>query len=257
MLGQEWGSWGRSGGAGAHQGEWGWGSSAAVSPAEPRQQRHCGAPRHAGCGSCAPGAWASPGSCCAGSPWGAQGHAPNTLQTGSTAANPRTGTRGSPPWCPRGFCLPAPQTQLRLLGSCPTPHPRRPRWQRARGSCSFPQPHSAWGRSQGRVCCRKPERTGAERREAAVALILPAGEEPEQGGLIKTIPWGDGAAEIQGSWRQGGRRAWAAAREPPAALPPPARPCVPTSPGCCCPVLGLRCPPGLSLCCVPVVPRSS
>lgn len=27
----------------------------------------------------------------------------------------------------------------------------------------FPQPHSAWGRSQGHVCSRKPERTAAER----------------------------------------------------------------------------------------------
>lgn len=44
--------------------------------------------------------------------------------------------------------------------------------------------------------------------EAAVALILPASEEPEQGGLIKTIPWGCGAAEMQGGWRQGGRPAW-------------------------------------------------
>lgn len=77
---------------------------------------------------------------------------------------PGQGTGEPPPRCPRGSCVPAPQTQLQLLGSCPSPHPHRPPVAPHPGFLQlFLQPHSSWGRSQGRVCSRKPERTAAER----------------------------------------------------------------------------------------------
>lgn len=148
-----------------------------------------------------------------GSPWGAQGRVPNTLQPGRAATSPRTRDRGAPSPVPSWFLRPSPTDPAPAPGLVPiTTSPQTPGGTAPGVPAAFPAAPQLLGTIPG---ARLQQETRAHSSgEAAVALILPASQEPEQGGLIKTIPWGCGAAEMQGGWREGGRPAWEMAAPP-------------------------------------------